>query len=336
MRFDWLANRWVIIAPQRSTRPDDFVTPPVRVQDPSACPFCFGKEGQTPDAVASYGASEEQWQVRVVPNKFPAVSALGNTESFSAVAGGLQENDKIDLFLRRQSTGAHEVIVESPKHIVSVSELDRSQIRLVFQAYIDRLDFWLSQPEINYAVLFKNVGQDAGASLAHTHSQLIATEILPTEVARITERMNLFYEKEGDCLFCRMVQDELEQQTRVVDETPDFLAFCPFASRTPSLINIVPKAHRSRFEVQDDFETEQLSWLTHRVIRRLEKCFPDSSYNFVIHTAPSRDVQEEAFHWRMELFPRVTKVAGFEWGSDCFINPQSPEDAAQQLRGAGV
>ena len=133
-----------------------------------------------------------------------------------------------------------------------------------------------------------------------------------------------------------MAQDELEQRSRIVEQTPDFIAFCPFASRIPSLVTVMPKQHSSHFEMLDRGATEQLAWLTHRLIRRIERCHPDSSYNFVIHTSPGCLGDSPFFHWRLELFPRLTKVAGFEWGSDCYINPLAPEDAAATLRRAGV
>lgn len=347
LRHDWLADRWVIIAPQRTERPDDFVRRPIEVHDASSCPFCVGREQETPTAVSTYSRKHNgqppHWHVRVIPNKFPAVnSAMGELRvgaPFVQEAKRVSQADggeRIDLFQRRDLFGGHEVIVESPQHLQSISELDRETVGLVFKAYRDRLRYWLDERGIAYAVVFKNVGQDAGASLAHTHSQLIATDILPTDVRRSTDRMKLFAEKESACLFCRMAEDELEQQVRVVEHTPDFVAFCPFASRLPSLVTIMPKAHQCQFERLTDFEADQLSWLTHRLVRRIEKCYPDTAYNFVIHTAPSSMRDSSAFHWRMELFPRLTKVAGFEWGSDCYINPLAPENAACNLRKAGV
>lgn len=347
MRYDWLADRWVIIAPQRTARPDDFVQTPLPPRDASNCPFCEGNEYETPDPVATFfpekhrrGDLDRPWAVRVVPNKFPAVnfpqdhfSFVDSTEEKDAGKNG---SSKIDLFQRRDFFGAHEVVIESPNHVQSLTDLNRESIKLVFEAYRDRLSYWLHKRQCAYAVLFKNVGQDAGASLAHSHSQLIATDVLPTKVGRTIERMQLFESEEGQCLHCRMVADELENKTRVVETTPDFIAFCPFASRTPSLVTVTSQKHQSRFELLDDFELEQLSWLMHRLIRRIEKCYPDSAYNFVIHTSPSRSENPSYFHWRLELFPRLTKVAGFEWGSDCYINPLTPEDAAHNLRQAGV
>ncbi len=376
MRHDWLADRWVIMAPQRTQRPSDYVVGPPRELGNENCPFCEGREEHTPPAVASYSSpraaisrtakscaaasgavATAAWSVRVVPNKFPAVSAAVPSLAVSAGGGlalavdscqsfGLPQTSSaddsasaqssIDLFRRRDLTGGHEVIVESPHHWHSISQLDHEATCLVFTAYRDRLQHWLDDLGLAYGVVFKNVGLDAGASLVHTHSQLIATDIMPPDIARAAERMELFARKESACLFCRMAEDELEQQVRVVEQTPAFVAFCPFASRLPSQITILPKRHQTRFQALGNAELEQLAWLTHRLVRRIEHCYPDAAYNFIIHTSPNRLASPDCFHWRIELFPRITKVAGFEWGSDCYINPVAPESAAAALRTAGV
>lgn len=345
MRHDWLADRWVIIAPQRTERPDDFVKRPPEIVSSDTCPFCLGREGETPSTIATYTPKHNgkvpNWHVRVIPNKFPAVRTTnadprGPAGEISDSDSDCSEINRIDLFQRRGLYGGHEVIVESPAHVQSLSELGREDVGLVFRAYRDRLYHWLVEKGVSYAVIFKNVGQEAGASLAHTHSQLIATDTTPTDVCRATERMRLFLQKESTCLFCRMVEDECRQDERIVDHTPDFVAFCPFASRLPSMVTVVPKTHKSQFELSSDFELEQLSWLTHRLVRRIEHCYPDTAYNFIIHTATDRMRGSDSFHWRLELFPRLTKVAGFEWGSDCYINPIPPEVAAQNLRRASL
>lgn len=355
MRHDWLADRWVIMAPQRSARPNDYVIGPTRELDNTNCPFCVGHEDCTPSAVATYkyvchhGSSQpnhqasclDLWSVRVVPNKFPAVNSnrksLVESASFPVPVETAESNPSaIDLFQRRDLTGGHEVIIESPQHLHSISQLNRESARLVFTAYRDRLRHWLDDRGLAYGVVFKNVGLDAGASLVHTHSQLIATDILPADIARATERMELFENKESACLFCRMAEDELDHMVRIVEQTPDFIAFCPFASRFPSMVTILPTNHQPRFQTLCESELEQLSWLTHRMVRRIEHCYPDAAYNFIIHTAPNRLHRPDSFHWRIELFPRITKVAGFEWGSDCYINPLAPETAAAALRAAGV
>lgn len=339
MRHDWLADRWVIIAPQRTERPDDFTHRPPVVQDASECPFCFGRESETPTAVLTFESKPNgqpaKWNVRVFPNKFPAVNSPRYAEDLS-FATDESTKGPIDLFRRRDLFGGHEVVVESPDHLQSISQLDKEKVSLVFKAYRNRIRFWLNEQSAKYVVVFKNVGHDAGASLSHSHSQIIATDIIPTDVQRTADRMRAFYHQEGKCLYCSMIEDELEQKIRVIEETPDFLAFCPFASRLPSQICITSKSHQSRFDDLADDAIDQLSWLAHRQIRRLEKRYPETPYNFVIHTAPSCSTDTPEFHWRMELFPRLTKVAGFEWGSECYINPLAPEDAARELRRVGV
>ncbi|MFK7737714.1 MAG: DUF4921 family protein [Pirellulaceae bacterium] len=342
MRYDWLADRWVIMAPQRTARPNDFELATPHIKDDSECPFCVGHEAETPTAVATYrtsDANEMDWNVRVVPNKFPAVQtgadALGQL-GLNSASDATNQASSIELFQRRELSGGHEVFIESPRHVMSLTDLDRKEVATVFQAYRDRLGYWLTTGGCQYAVVFKNVGQDAGASLSHSHSQLISTNVIPTQVDRSIKRMEHFESTEGNCVFCQMLTNELQNRVRIVEETPDFVAFCPFASRTPSLVHILPRTHRARFEELENQDVEQLSWLSHRLLRRVEKCFPDSAYNFVIQTAPRRLDNPASFHWRIELFPRLTKVAGFEWGSDCYINPITPEVAANQLRQAGV
>ena len=379
LRHDWLCDRWVIIAPQRNERPDDFAPSlgPVAIAAASQanCPFCCGHESETPPALAVYSADgpvdeAAQWLVRVVPNKFPAVNGVqtlkfatlasvegvkcslaGDVElptelpiespgdASAAMAVELSSDGAvpaIDLFHARHVSGAHEVIIESPQHFCSLTQLDRKTTTMIFRAYRDRLLYWSRCPDIAYSVVFKNVGLDAGASLVHTHSQLIATNVLPTDVRRAIERMELFEKTERACLFCRMLKDELEENVRIVAETSDFVAFCPFASRLPSLVTVVPRAHHSSFETTSDESIEQLAWLVHRLVRSIEICYPQAAYNYVLHTAPRGKRQSAAFHWRIEIFPRLTRVAGFEWGSDCFINPLPPELAARRLRSQRV
>lgn len=367
MRHDWLTDRWVIVAPQRTERPIDFVHLPVQVVSDQNCPFCIGHESQTPDSVACYYEQSARshsgmWRVRVVPNKFPAVPKAphdGSNSNAGDVSAGLQlevqeatkafwgasselavggssDSPTNGLFRRRDLSGGHEVIIEGPEHRQSLSQLDRLTTRLVFHAYRDRLHYWLVQREFSYAVVFKNVGHQAGASLVHSHSQLISTDILPTDVARVAGRMETYFEQKGQCLICSTVQEELEQAVRIVELTSDFVAYCPFASRLPSMVTIVPRHHQSQFELLDDSLLDQLSWLVHRLVRRLEHCYPEAAYNYIIYTAPQGHQNTAWFHWRIELFPRLSTLAGFEWGSECFINPQTPEAAARHLRMAGV
>ncbi|GIX00419.1 MAG: galactose-1-phosphate uridylyltransferase [Pirellulaceae bacterium] len=338
MRYDWLADRWVIMAPNRTRRPNDFRCPPPTASDSQSCPFCAGHEAETPPALSVYGAGDDAdtpWLVRVVPNKFPAVNGKSYVWPASDSAIPKSSPCSIDLYHRRELAGGHEVIVESPHHFSSLSQLSDQETALVFTAYRDRLRYWLQDRLISYAVVFKNSGLDAGASLAHIHSQLIATDTVPADVFRLNQRMHQFLEQEGECVFCRMVHTELEAEMRIVEATEDWLAFCPFASRLPGSVTILPRDHQTCFEQIDDRAVASLARFMRRLVQRIEHCYPQAAYNYVIHTAPGGSRESTAFHWRIEMFPRLTKVAGFEWGSECYINPILPEHAAACYRQVG-
>lgn len=357
LRHDWLSDRWVIIAPQRSARPDDFADyrPRIAVESRN-CPFCQGHESATPPSIAVYASQESkstdehQWQVRVVPNKFPAVNGVASlrwhpvgemlaSQTFSDPIQTKDDeraaesvNERFDLYGRRRVSGAHEVIIESPQHLQTITQLNALGVELVFRAYRDRLRYWSTCSDIAYAVLFKNVGSEAGATLVHAHSQLIATSMTPTDVKRNVERMELFHQTQNECLFCRMIREEISEKARIVAASRHFLAFCPFASRFPSQVTIVPKMHSSAYADLPDERLGELGKLMHQVVQSIEFNYPDTSYNYIIHSAPTGITNAAVFHWRIEVFPRLTKVAGFEWGSECYINPLPPEAAALKLR----
>ena len=353
-RYDWLADRWVIFAPRRNQRPDEFAASPAA--EPTRhvnCPFCCGSEAATPAAVYSLPRSSQSrnWRVRVVPNKYPALQRLQNVQGLPSELHlfsrqeeqGVQlepledefsppTGDDCILFCRRQIRGAHEVIIETPQHKQSLTELDPQNNRMVFEAFRQRLNYWRAHHSLHYAVIFKNVGYDAGASLVHTHSQLIAANFVPPDVLRTCQRMQQYRETYDRGFFAETIARELDAGTRVVTETQHFVAITPFASYLPYMVVILPKEPAARFEEIDDRQLAEFAALTQQVLKGLEGILPNTAYNFVLHTSPFHDYWDDVFHWRMELFPRLTRVAGFEWGSDCFINPVMPERAAASLR----
>jgi galactose-1-phosphate uridylyltransferase (family 1) len=237
------------------------------------------------------------------------------------------------LFEECELHGGHEVIVETPNHVESLTSLSGSHAAQVFSAYAERIRYWQQVPGIQYVVVFKNAGAAAGASLRHTHSQLIATSLLPPAMQEIGQRMQQHFNQSNQCLLCDMLQGEMADASRIVSETERFVAFCPFASRLPYLVRILPKRHVDRFEHSSFSALSELSLLTQQIVRSLESMFVACAYNYTIHTRPPAVADKASFHWWMEIFPRLTKVAGFEWGSDCYINPITPEVAAQHLRG---
>lgn len=326
-RQDPLSRRWVIIGcDERAGRPNEFVEATTR-QTGLPCPFCAGNEAQTPEAIASYSATAgASWTVRVVPNKYPAVTTdEARCKSCELFAPGAAAG-------KAAGFGRHEVIIESPRHVASLSELTDGEAELVFVAYRDRLRQIKAEGTLPYVQIFKNVGPAAGASLEHVHSQLLALpgvpEVLQTELASCDEH----FQANGRLLFSELIERELAAEERIVAQTPGFVAFCPYASRFPYEVWIAPRGHQPRFEEAEAGELAELARLMRDCIGRIERAAGQSSYNYLLHTAPFDSPAHDHYHWHIEILPRLTKVAGFEWGTGCFINPLAPESAAAHLR----
>ena len=327
VRRDPLTDSWVILAPGREQRPEELFEAVLPGTPVIACPFCAGNEQLTPDptyTILDDETDEESWSVRVVPNKFPAVEMTNGKFS--------EESLSSDVFEAFALTGGHEVFIESPRHIQSLTELSETHVIDVFDAYLNRMIYWRNRTDVDYHILFKNVGAPAGASLLHTHSQLIATSVMPGSISSLMSRLGEHHGKTGDCLVCKLSAEEQESGKRVVETTEHFVALCPFASRNPYLLRIIPRQHRDSFESLQKNELDDLARLVRRLLQLLETIHSPPAYNFIVHTRPTAFHDDAAFHWWMEIFPRVTKIAGFEWGSDCYINPVSPEAAATHLR----
>lgn len=353
MRRDPLTEARVIFAPERGERPEEFQEAEVPSSGSPDCPFCRGHEHCTPPSTLVLpdpdGQDEDAWSVRVVPNKYPAVSPsesavpawsasrdslLSRGPATIGDAGGTADkgHHAHGLFQSRRMTGGHEVIVESPHHVTSLTDLNAEQATAVFTAYAERIRHWRSQASVRYATVFKNVGAAAGASLRHSHSQLIATDAVPPAVASTGSRCARHHAATGCCLQCDILRAELGDGRRIVAQSDRFVAYCPFASRLPYLLRIVPRIHSDQFEQSDPATLADLAQFSQRMILCMERLRRPAAYNYTIHTRPPGVADEDSFHWWMELFPRLTKMAGFEWASDCFINPVMPETAAAHLR----
>lgn len=371
-RYDWLSDRWVIFAPNREQRPQEFQrSKPVPCEEHVECPFCSGFEHETPaptlvlpendyDETSTNRRSEAAkrvrapWQVRVVPNKFPAIprcypqlsgdesSMQQSGDSFRPFAAIVEDSTNLTpqtqtvsaehLFQRHTPRGAHEVIIEAPTHVDSITALPVEHITLIFEAYQRRMNHWRAQRDLKYAVVFKNYGADAGASLYHSHSQLISLDFVPSDIERMHNRLVLHHERFGCCYVCAMLAEEVECNERIFYASNSFVALCPFASRFPYSFSILPRTHRSRFEEIGMAELQDLAATAKATLTALESAHPSAAYNFVLQTSPFRGGNEDAHHWRLRVIPRLSKVAGFEWGSDCFINTVTPEQAANTLR----
>src|SRR5580700_2783566 len=325
LRKDPIVGRWVIIATDRAKRPVAPKTEPQPVVAPF-CPFCEGQEEKTPHEIIAYRdrntrSNEKGWRVRVVPNQFPALQVEGDL------------NKRGDgIFDKMYGIGAHEVIIECPFHEITLANLSEENIREVLWVYRDRLVDLKKDPRFVHGMLFKNVGAAGGASLEHTHSQLIVTPIVPISVWEEMTGSLEFFNYRGRCIYCDMVQQELSVEKRIVYDSPHFTAFCPFASRFPFETWIVPKHHSSHFENIPKPGVDDLGLVLHQVLNKLELALDNPAYNYIIHTAPCDHTELPHYHWHIEVIPRLTKVAGFEWGSGFYINPVPPENAAGFLR----
>jgi UDPglucose--hexose-1-phosphate uridylyltransferase len=328
LRKDPVVGRWVIISTERSRRPTNF-GPALAESVGGFCPFCPGSEDKTPPevyAVRHNGGPPNTagWIVRVVPNKFPALQ----------IEGSLDRRGE-GLYDKMNGVGAHEVVIESPSHDQDLSDLSVDHIEQVLLAYRERVLDLHRDKRIRYVLIFKNHGSQAGATLEHTHTQLIATPIIPKSIQEELEGARRYYELKERCVFCDIIQQETADQPtrRLVSMSDGFLAIEPFAPRFPFETWILPRRHDASYQVMDErTEFRELAATLKDTLQRLNRALDRPPFNFVLHTAPVSDHDLEYYHWHIEIMPKLTRVAGFEIGSGFYINPTPPEDAAQYLR----
>jgi UDPglucose--hexose-1-phosphate uridylyltransferase len=327
LRKDPVVGRWVIISTERGRRPNDFNTEPVRpVGGP--CVFCTRNEDKTPPEIMAIRPPDTVrdgagWSLRVVPNKFPALRIEGDLEPSGE-----------GLYDRMNGVGAHEVVIETPDHDASLATLPAGAVTDVLLAFRERMLDLKKDPRFEYILVFKNHGEAAGASLEHPHSQLVATPIIPIMVTEELTGSQEYWHRKERCVWCDVIRQERRDRRRVVAEAGGFIALEPFAPRFPFETWILPVRHRSAFEESGEEELRALAEMLGDFLRRMNRALASPPFNFMLHTAPLRDGALDHFHWHLELIPKVTRVAGYEWGSGFFINPMPPEDAAEALRDA--
>ncbi|MFZ5776189.1 MAG: galactose-1-phosphate uridylyltransferase [Thermodesulfobacteriota bacterium] len=330
LRKDPIIGRWIIISTERGKRPTDFIVERHATKG-GFCPLCPGNENTTPPEVLGYNstpgrqANRPGWELRVVPNKYPAL----------IIEGSLNKEGE-GLYDRMNGIGAHEVIIETPDHHETFTNLPPERMVKVFWAYRDRLTDLGQDPRFRYVMVFKNFGAAAGASLEHSHSQLIALPIVPRMISSELEGSLSYYKYKERCVFCDIIRQEINQNVRVVAQNDLFLAIVPYAPRSPFEMWILPKQHASSYLAMDNDHFMALAAIFSECMRRLNKCIPDVPFNFVLHGAPLRSQPLEHYHWHFEIMPKLTTIAGFEWGSGFYINPVPPEEAAKFLRAAAI
>lgn len=329
LRKDPILGRWVIISIERGKRPTDFISPFQRKKDGGFCPFCPGNEYTTPSEILAFRPEGSKpnsggWSLRVMPNKFPALQ----------IAGELLKKGE-GIYDRMNGIGAHEVIIETPEHHMSLATMSLKGMEDVFWAYHLRLSDLKKDIRLKYVLIFKNEGESAGATLEHTHTQLIALPIVPRTVKDELQGAKDHYKLKERCIFCDIIQQEISDGRRVIAENESYIALCPFASRAPFETWIMPKSHEAAFSPRN-MSFSGLAEIFQKVLKQMDRILDVPPYNFIIHTSPFGLEGAEYYHWHIELMPKLTKIAGFEWGSGFYINPIPPEEAAKFMREARI
>jgi len=330
LRKDPVTGRWVIISTDRAKRPSDFLRESVKIQGIGFCPFCYGNESKTPPEILVYGRNgggpnTAGWKVRVVPNKFPALG----------IEGDLNREGE-GMFDRMNGVGAHEVIIETPDHQSTLATLPERAIEDVLWAYRERVLDLKNDKRFRYALIFKNHGDAAGATLEHSHSQLIALPIVPKRVREELDGAFHYYREKERCIFCDIIRQEVETGVRVISENEHCIALAPYAPRFPFEMWIAPKKHGAAFENSASPVYASLAKMFKDIFVRVDAVLDHPAYNFMLHTSPVGEEINEYYHWHFEIIPKLTKIAGFEWGTGFYICPTPPEESARFLREAQV
>ena len=325
LRQDPVTGQWVVISELRAIRPNEFRQVETRRSD-LACPFCAGFEHQTPaalDEVTRKGESstDESWLIRVVPNKYPALTETAQTADAS---GGPYQSASLP--------GHQEIVIQSPRHVASFSQLTDEELDASLQIFRKRVEFVQQLPAIEHVMLFTNCRSDAGASLEHIHSQIIGTPIISPNLETRHQLAEAHLESNNKAMMECIVSWELDQAQRIVASEDSWVVFCPFASRFPYQVWIAPRHPESDFVRCDEKSLNQLGRMIREVVDRLERVHDFPAYNIMFHSGAHRQNRWNGYQWYVEIVPRLTRFAGYELGTGCWINHVSPDEAARQLR----
>ncbi|MEA3306768.1 MAG: galactose-1-phosphate uridylyltransferase [Elusimicrobiota bacterium] len=321
IRRDPVSGRWTIVASSRNERPSDFAMGKIS-ESKKNCPFCPGNEDQTPPETYSVKSSKKNaWRLRVVPNKFPALVSSDGIENLES--GG--------LYKKMDGLGVHEVIIETPDHFKQMHEMEEETIAEVFKCFVARIKEIKKDKKIKYIMIFKNYGRHAGASLAHPHSQLIAMPMVPMRVANELEGAETYFSQKSSCVFCDIIKEELAFKKRIVQENDSFIAINPYASRFTFETWILPKKHLSHLENTEEKCFENLAGVLKSTLQKINHSLGETAYNILIHTMPAQEDASPFYHWHIEIMPKFSHMAGFEWGTGFYINTVAPEKAAEIL-----
>ena len=326
LRRDPVIGQWVNVHVEDSLGPDHYEKEDQTPKHEATCQFCSGREHLTPPEVDAIRANDSapntpDWQVRVVPNKFPVLKIEGNIDEA-----------KEGMFNFSNGVGAHEVLIETPAHNKNLADFTEGEVRDVIRLYQNRLRDLTRDRRFKYIIIFKNYGELAGTSVEHAHSQIIALPMIPKYVQEKIDGAKAYYDQHKRCVFCDMASQEREEKKRIFCENKDFIAFCPFVSRYAFEYWIMPRQHDSKFVEMNDKKRIALADILRETLLRLKNCLSDPSYNYYLHVAPVNTGKKEEFHWHIEIVPKLTRVTGFELGTGFYVVRTSPEAAAGYLR----
>ncbi|MDP2940986.1 MAG: galactose-1-phosphate uridylyltransferase [Candidatus Omnitrophota bacterium] len=328
LRRDPIGGRWVIVDTDHPSSPEEFEYEPQAYLG-GVCPFCYGNESLTPPEIEAIrdphtNPNTAGWQVRVVPNKFPALQIEGDLDRRG-----------LGIYDMSNGIGAHEVLIETPYHEKDIPDLLNQEIENFLTMYCRRALDLVKDKRFKYIMVFKNFGAAAGASLEHPHTQMVALPMIPKNALEEIKGAQHYFEYRERCIFCDILRQEIQEKERVILENKHFISFCPYASRFPFELWIMPKKHSGYFCHMPAEEIPALAAILKETIAKMKIIFKNVPYNFILHSAPvNGDGGLDGYHWHLEFMPKLTRVAGFEWGSGFYLVPTPPELAAKILREA--
>lgn len=320
-----MTGQWVIYALSRRKRPRDILPESSGAERLPAydesCPFCPGNEGMLTPIILEYKASAPSWQLRVVANKFAALTPEGELR-----------RERNNLYVSLDGYGHHEVVIESRLHNMQIPMMAKEEVETIIESYHRRYVDLMNLERNLMIVIFRNYGFRAGASLVHPHSQIISTGVAPLHVRTRDYRSQNYFDEWGRCIYCDILLEELSAGSRIVHENNTFISFVPFAAEQPFEIWIMPRKHKADFGNISDEEKADLASALLAILQKLASSLNNPDYNYVVHSCMKYRSGEPHLHWFLQVRPRLMTSAGFEIGSGMSINTDLPEDDAAFLR----
>ena len=323
LRQDIVTGDWVVIATSRAKRPEDFAKhekKEVKEESVKDCLFCDPvASGQEKD-VLIYNDTKGDWSLRVFPNKFPAFAREDYPKHFDE-----------GPYFGMDGIGYHEIVV-TRDHERQIANMEPTEVAEILDAYQDRYVDLMNKKSVNYIEIFHNHGKEAGASIAHPHSQLMAIPVISPYVKLELDGAEDYHRHNEECVYCKIIEWEIESKKRVVFENENFIAFCPFASRAAFETWVIPKKHKPYFERISAQEKLEVAEALQKAVGKIYKALNNPAYNFYIHTSPCDGKDYPHYHWHIEILPRTSVWAGFELSTGIEISTIEPEIAAEYLR----